>query len=162
MAVRFGFPHPFPGVLKPVAPVLAALVGKPGDFVIAPDPDSSRFGLAGGFADAPIIEFDQIRQVLAPLAVGSHPAFASAINAIGKACLQCRFLRMLGILHNPQGKGMEIKEQMALPQQATGGNVPIAQHKVPTRVLGCIGHQVSAGVHSLFPVAGEKFAPACP
>jgi len=33
-----GVAHPVPGVLQPVGTVLPALVGEPGDFIIAPNP----------------------------------------------------------------------------------------------------------------------------
>ncbi len=54
-----------PSVLQPVSAILFALVRKPGDFIITPDPDASRLRLPWRPADAPVVEFHQIRQVFA-------------------------------------------------------------------------------------------------
>src|SRR5271157_4087515 len=53
MAIGVRLTHPIPGVTKPGVAILRALVRKPGDLVITPDPDAAGPGLPRLPADAP-------------------------------------------------------------------------------------------------------------
>jgi len=70
-------------------------MGKPGDFVVSPAPNVARASLAGSFADAPIIEFSQERQVIAVSTAGSPVAFAAVVDSIRETHLQDGFLGIL-------------------------------------------------------------------
>src|ERR1700677_3884341 len=108
MAIRVGLPHPTPGVVQPIIAVLFALVGKPGDLVITPDPDAAHLRLPRLPADAPVTDLHQIGQVLTFPPAESQTAPAAAVEAVGKSYLQDCFLRTIRNLHDPQRERMEI------------------------------------------------------
>src|SRR5262249_28297530 len=57
-------PHPIPGIPQPVLAIRFALVREPGDLIVAPDPDASLPRLPRAPAGAPVVDLDQVREVL--------------------------------------------------------------------------------------------------
>src|ERR1700734_2714371 len=103
--------------MKPMTPILPALMREPGDFVITPDPVAAHPRLSRMFTDAPVIQFNQVAKVFAGPAAVRDATFAPAINAIGKAGLQNCYLRLIRHFHNPQWEGMEIQQQFAITRK---------------------------------------------
>src|SRR5262249_17629198 len=139
VAVGVRLPDPIPGVAQPVRAVLRTLVREPGDLVIAPDPDATRLRLPRLLADAPVVQLHQVGQVVALPAAWRQAALAPAVDAVGEAYLQGRFLRLVGNLLDPQREGVEVQQQLAFPPQAAARDVGVAHHQVPAAVLGRVG-----------------------
>src|SRR5579871_4599359 len=93
-------------------------MGKPRDFVIAPNPDAARPRLSRLFAGAPVVEFHQIGQMLALPATGRDAPFAPTIDPIGKSHLQDSFLGLIGDLHNTEWERMKIQKQSSVTNKA--------------------------------------------
>src|SRR6267142_3489247 len=111
---------------------------EPGDFVVTPNPVelAFRIRLARMLAHTVIVEFHEIRQMLARPAAESFSAFALVVNAIGKAQFQDRLLRLVWRLHDAQGKRIEIQKWISLPLEAASGNMAIQQHHVAAGAFG--------------------------
>lgn len=101
IAVRIRLSHPIPGVAEPLAATLLALVREPADFVITPNPVAALSRFSWMSAGAPVIEFHQIRKVLALPAAVCSTSFAAEEDAIEIANLQHSLLRMLWDLLDP-------------------------------------------------------------
>src|SRR5512133_2501470 len=102
MRVGVRLTEPALRVAEPVAAILLILVSEPGNFVIAPNPNAAGAGLARLFADAPVVDLHQVRQVVAFPAAKSRAPFAPPVDAVGKTFLENRFLRLVGNLHDAQ------------------------------------------------------------
>src|ERR1017187_10089217 len=90
-------------------------------------------------ADAPIIEFNQVRKVLTfPAAIGSAP-LAAQEDAVEIAHLQDCLLRTVGNLLDPQRKSMKVEQQLSVAHQSPAGNVGIAKHHAAASVFRCEG-----------------------
>src|SRR2546429_6058392 len=138
IAVGICLPHPIPSVFQPVSAILFALMSKPGDFIITPDPDAPGVRLPWRSTDAVIVELDQIGQVLALPAAESDAALAPVVDAVGKADLQGGIQRLVRILLDAQRERMEIKKQAPVMHEAAARSVAIAQDHVPASMPGLI------------------------
>ena len=67
---------------------------KPGDLIIAPDPNAASLRLARLSAHAPVVDLNQVGQMLAPPTTEGHPALASTVNTIGESHFEDRLLRL--------------------------------------------------------------------
>ena len=139
IAVRVGLPDPVPGVLKPIGAVLFSLLREPGNLVVTPDPIASLSSLPGVCADAPVIEFHQIRQVFALPAAVRSSSLAAEENAVKITNLEDRLLRMAGNLLDSQWKCMKVEQELAVAHQAAARHVRIAEHHAAARMLLGIG-----------------------
>ena len=139
VAIGIGGADPIPGVAEPVAAVGVVLVSEPADFVVAPNPDAAQAGSAGLLAGAPVVDFDQVRELVAGPAAGGDAAFAAAINAVGESDFQDGMLRLVGEFHDAERKGMEIHEEPAVADEAAAGDVRIEQDQVASGVAGGMG-----------------------
>src|SRR5262249_17644037 len=106
-----GLADPGPGVAEPVVGIALGLVRVPGGLVVAPGPDAAGLRLAGGPAGAPVVDLDEVRQVLARPAARRDPAPAPAVEAVGEADLEDRLLRPVGDLLDPERERVEVHQQ---------------------------------------------------
>ena len=85
---------------------------KPGDFVIAPDPEEFAFGvwLAGMAASPIVIKFHDVRQVFARPTAKRFAAFAATVDGIGITDLQDGFVGLLRSFLDAQWEGVEIQD----------------------------------------------------
>ena len=89
-----------------------ALVRKPTDFVVAPDPESPLSGFPRMLAHAVVIELHQVRQVFALPAAVRSAALAAEKDAVEISDLQDGLLRMVGNFLDPQRERMEVEQQL--------------------------------------------------
>jgi len=136
MAGRIGLAHPIPAVAEPVVAVLFGLLGEPGDLVVAPDPDAADLGLAGFWADAPIVELDEVGEVVAGPAGEGGAALAAVVEAVGEADFQDGFAGLIGDFHDTEGERVEIEQELSVADEATARYVAVAQDRVAARVGG--------------------------
>ena len=80
--VGIGLLDPVIGVHEPMVAVFFALEGEPGDFIPAPDENRLCIRTVGRSTSAEIVEFDQVRQVLAVPAAGRNTALAPFVDAV--------------------------------------------------------------------------------
>lgn len=118
--------------------VVSGLEGEPCDFIVAPNPEKVALliGLAGMFADAVVIEFNDVREVVAVPAAEGGSAFAAIVNAIAEAELEDGFLRFVRSFLYAKGEGVEIENWIAVVHEAAAGDVPIAKDHVAPGVFG--------------------------
>src|SRR5580658_4625074 len=126
IAIRIGLLHPVPCIAKPLAAILLALIGKPADFVVTPNPISSLSGFTGMPARSVIVEFDKIRQMGALPAAISAAAFAAQKDAVEVADLQHSLLRMIRNFLDAQRERMKIEQELPFAHQAATGNARAA------------------------------------
>src|SRR5205814_2435245 len=90
MAGRIGLADPAPRVMQPLVAIFLALLREPGDLVVAPDPDATGFCLPGLTTGAEVVDLHQIGKMIALPAAERDPAFAPAVDAVGKSNFQHR------------------------------------------------------------------------
>ena len=115
------FANPLGGVAEPLVAVGFGLLGEPGDFVPAPDPELALAGLTGLATVTVVVELDEEGEVFAAPAAGSEAALAAAVDGIGVADAQLGLPRLVGQFLDAEREGMEVEEELALADAGRRG-----------------------------------------
>src|SRR5215467_3330534 len=82
-----------------------------------------------------VIQLDDVGEMLARPAAKRFAAFAAAIDCIGEANLQARFLWLFGSFLDAQWERVKIQERISIVNQPAGRNVTVAKNHVMPRML---------------------------